>query len=281
MAYSPTIRRRRLSKALLRFRHQAGLRADEVARRLGWPASKVTRIERNEWKRPSVKDVLDLLDLYGVTDQAVREAMARLASEARERGWWEEYKDVLGGALPEFEAEAARLHIFEALLIPGLLQTAAYAAAVFRGGQAVSPELIDRRVQARLARQVILEREDPPALWVIIDEAALRKQVGGPGVMREQLEHLAAMATRPNIDIQVIPDTFGAHAAMSGQFWILEFESPDDPALVYVETATGDLFVEDPYSVERYMLRFNHVRGAALSPELSLEYIADLVKRLE
>lgn len=281
MAYSPTIRRRRLSKALLRFRREAGLRADEVARRLGWQASKVTRIERNEWKRPSVKDVLDLLDLYGVTDPAVREAMARLASEARERGWWEAYRDVLGGALPEFEAEAARLHIFEALLVPGLLQTAAYAAAVFRGGQAVSPELIDRRVQARLARQLILEREDPPALWVIIDEAALRKHVGGPAVMREQLEHLAAMATRPNIDIQVVPDTFGAHASMSGQFWILEFESPDDPALVYVETASGDLFVEDPHLVERYMLRFNHVRGAALSSDLSLEYIADLVKRLE
>jgi transcriptional regulator with XRE-family HTH domain len=281
MTHSPTVRRRRLSIALLQFRQQAGLRADEVARRLGWQASKVTRIERNEWKLPSVGDVLQLLDLYDIQDKVVREAMITLARQARHRGWWEEYKDVLGGAIPEFEAEAARIHTFEALLIPGLLQTSAYAGAIFRGGQAVNPALIEKRVQARLARQQILDKPNPPTLWAIIDEAALTKHVGGPAVMREQLNHVIEMATRPNIHIQVVPDSAGAHASMTGSFEILEYESSDDPTIAYVETTSGDLFLEGIHEVERYMLRFNHVRASALSAEASVEYIADLVEQLK
>ncbi|GII81982.1 transcriptional regulator [Sphaerisporangium rufum] len=278
--HSPTVRRRRLSKALLAFRRQADLRAEEVARRLGWQASKVTRIERNEWKLPSVGDVLDLLDLYDVTDKTVRDAMIALARQARQRGWWEEYRDVLGGALPEFEIEARTIRTFETLLVPGLLQTAAYAGAVFRGGQAIDDELVERRVEARLTRQRIFDSDHPPTLWAVIDEAALLKHAGGPHTMRAQLEHIIEMARRPKIGVQVLPNAVGAHASMSGPFSILEFTEAD-PTLVYVETTTGDLFVEGDEAVSRYTLRYDHLRASALSAEASEKYLIDLVGQLK
>ncbi|GLW08993.1 transcriptional regulator [Microtetraspora sp. NBRC 13810] len=281
MSYSPTIRRRRLSLALRQFRQKAGLLAEEVARRLEWTPSKVTRIERNEWKLPSVRDVRDLLDVYGVTDQAKRDAMITLAREARQRGWWEEYKDVLGGSLPEWEAEAAKIHTFEALLIPGLLQTDHYAAAVFRGGQVVSEDMIDRRVEARLTRQQILDRENPPSLWAVIDEAALAKHVGGIDVMRRQIHHIVEMAARPNIAVQVVPNDVGAHAAMANSFTILQFAAPEDPTLVYVETITGDVYLEMPEQVANYTLAYDHVRASALSPDASVAYLGDLAEQLK
>lgn len=276
MSYSPTVRRRRLSAALRQFRTQAGMNAEEVARRLEWAPSKVTRIERNEWRLPSVRDVRDLLDVYGVEDQAQRDAILALTRQARQRGWWEEYKDVLGGAMPGFEAEAAAILTYEALLVPGLLQTPAYAAAVFRGGQVVDDDLVGRRVEARLARQQILERDDPPKLWAVIDEAALVKHVGGVEVMREQIHHIIALASRPNIAVQVLPNAVGAHAAMENAFRILQFSAPEDPTLVHVETITGDLFIEEPDQVSSYTLVYDHVRASALSADASVTYLEDL-----
>lgn len=280
--HSPTVRRRRLSAALRQAREQAGLTADAAAKQIGWPASKVTRIERNEWRRPTVSDVTDLLDVYGVTDDAKRQAMSTLARQARERGWWEEFRDELGGSLVEFETEASQIRTFEALLVPGLLQTADYARAVFIGGQVLDPVTVERRVQARMARQQILERDYPPTLWVVIDEAALVKHVGGPATMREQLRHLATMAARPNIGIQVLPNAVGAHAAMTGPFAILSYPNADDADLVYVETgADGDLYLEGPQEVERYTLRYDHVRASALSADISAAYLVDLARQLK
>jgi transcriptional regulator with XRE-family HTH domain len=283
VTYSPTVRRRRLSAVLRQLRRQSELHADEVARRLEWTPSKVTRIERNEWRLPSVRDVKDLLDVYQVTDETQRDEILKLAREARQRGWWEEYKDVLGGtvSLPEFEAEARKIHSFEALLIPGLLQTAEYAAGVFRGGKAVDNTLIDRRVEARLTRQTVLDREDPPMLWALIDEAALAKHVGGVEVMRRQIYHIAEMAKRPNIAVQVIPNAVGAHAAMENAFSILEFADPIDPTLVYVETVTGDMYLELPEQVHRYTLAYDHARASALSADATVAYLADLASDLK
>lgn len=249
-----------------------------MARELGWQASKVSRIERNEWRLPGVGDVTDLLDVYGVTDPAVRAAMVALARQARQRGWWEEYKDVLGGALPEFEGEATEIRSFETLLIPGLLQTADYAAAVFEGVRVLDPLVVERSVQARLKRQQFLDRPPPPIFWAVIDEAALTKKVGGAATMRAQLQHVLAMARRPTIGIQILPDSVGAHASMSGPFTLLEYE--DDPALVYVETPTGDLFVEGMEQVSRYTVRYDHLRASALSVIDSERYLADLVEQL-
>ncbi|MEV8638807.1 helix-turn-helix transcriptional regulator [Streptosporangium sp. NPDC051023] len=282
-SHSPTVRRRRLSAALRKAREQAGMTADTAAKQLRWPASKVTRIERNEWRRPTVSDVTDLLDVYGVTDEAMRQAMVTLARQARERGWWEgELRAELGGSLVEFETEASRIRTFEALLVPGLLQTADYARAVFRGGMVIDGETIERRVHARLARQRILERDQPPNLWAVIDEAALAKHVGGVAAMREQIHHLITMAARPNIGIQVLPNAVGAHASMTGSFTILSYPAPDDPELVYIETGTnGDLYLEGAEEVERYTLKYDHVRASALSADASVAYLADLAQQLK
>lgn len=283
MTYSPTIRRRRLSNALFQFRQEAGLDSKEVARRLGWQPSKVTRIERNEWKLPGVSDVMDLLDCYEIRDEAKRQAMITLARESRRRGWWEEeYKDILGGGLVGFEWEAAEIQTFEALLVPGLLQTAEYAAAVMRGGQVVPEEDIQRRVEARLARQRILDRSDPPTFWAVIDEAALRKHIGGVTAMRGQLAHLRQVAERPNVGIQVLPDAVGAHASLNGSFTILDYSAAEDPSLIYVEIgAVGDLFLEKQEDVTLYRRKFGYLRASALSADASVSYIEDLVKQLK
>ncbi|MDH2424700.1 helix-turn-helix transcriptional regulator [Sphaerisporangium sp. TRM90804] len=281
MSNSPTVKRRRLSAELRALRVDAKLTAEQAAHQLEWAPSKVTRIERNEWKRPDVRDIRDLLDLYGVTDEARREELLALARDSRQRGWWVDYQDVLSpGSVAEFEATAAQIHMFEALLIPGLLQTADYAAAVFRGGQVLDQAVIDRHVAARLARQEILEREDPPHLWAVIDEAALRKQVGGVEVMRHQLEHIVAMCSRPNIAIQVVPDAAGAHAAMAGPFVIYEYASTEDATLVYLETGTGDVFLEKPQEVIRYNVKFDHVCALALSEEASVSHLRQLANDL-
>ena len=280
MTYSPTVRRRRLSAGLRRFRDDAGLTVEQAARSLGWAASKVSRIERNEWKLPSGDDVRDLLALYNVTDPDVVQAMVALAREARRRGWWEEYKDVLGGSLPEFEAEASQIHTYQVLHVPGLLQTPEYAAAIFRGGQVVEDALVQRRVVARMERQRILERPNPPLLWVVIDEAALTKHIGGVQTMCDQLRHLRDMAERPNITIQVLPDTAGAHAGMGGPFTILAYDSPEDPPLVYIEVgAPGDLYLEGAEEVVGYWQRCNLVRASAYSADKSATYLEKLIKQ--
>lgn len=281
--YSPTVRRRRLSAALRRAREDAGITADAAAKQLGWPASKVTRIERNEWRRPTVSDVTDLLDVYGVTDGAVRQAMTMLARQARERGWWEgELKAELGGSLVEFETEASQIRMFQALLIPGLLQTAAYARAVFKGGMVLDGDVIDRHVQARLARQQVLKRDNPPIVWAVIDEAALVKHVGGPAVMRDQLHHLIEVAAHPNVGIQVLPNAVGAHASMTGPFTILSYATPDDPELVYIETgAKGDLYIESPEEVKHYTVKYDHLRASAISADASVAYLTDMIKQIK
>ncbi len=281
---SPTVRRRRLSLALKAFRVDADLKSEEVAKRLGWPTSKVTRIERNEWRRPGVGDVMDLLDLYEITDQAKRDALITLAREAGQRGWWEQFDEgVLPGALAGFEAEASEIQLVEGLLVPGLMQTRDYAAAVFAGGQVLDPAVIEQGVQARMSRQKILDRDDPPTVWAVIDEAALRKHVGGVAVMRHQISHLIALAKRPNIGIQVIPDAVGAHASLLGGFAILNYAQPsEDPSLVYVEIGgAGDLYMEKPEQVKRYRVKYDHVHGAALSASDSVPYMRELIKQLE
>ncbi|GII86046.1 transcriptional regulator [Sphaerisporangium siamense] len=271
---SPTVKRRRLSHVLRQLRQSADLTATEAAKRLEWDPSKVARMERNQWKLPNVHDIRLLLDLYGVTDGRQREVLITLARESRQRGWWANYEDVFRSSLPDFEAGASVIRTYEALLIPGLLQTAAYAAAIWRAGQVLdehTDHVIERHVQARLARQQVLTRESPPQLLTVIDEAALIKVVGGPTVMREQLHHLIRMAASANVTIQVLPNSSGAHAAMTGGFAIMDFSSPaDDPSLVYMETATENLWLETPEKHQQYALIFSRVQASALSPEESV-----------
>ncbi|MFC4592121.1 helix-turn-helix domain-containing protein [Sphaerisporangium corydalis] len=273
---SPTVKRRQLSATLRQLRERSGLTSTEAAKRLEWTASKLTRIERNEWKLPNVHDIRLLLDIYGVTDQRQREALITLARESRRRGWWADYKDVFRSNLPAFEAGASVIRTYEAVLVPGLLQIPEYTAAVFRGSQVLDDAVVGRHVEARRARQQILDREDPPSLMALIDEAALLKLIGGKSVMRDQLAHLITMAVRPNITIQVVPNTVGAHSAVTaGPFVILDF--PGDPSLVYMATATDSLWLEQPEEYQRYSLIFNHVSTSALSPEESAAYMTTLM----
>lgn len=281
MTGSPTVKRRRLSAELIRLREQAGLTHDEVAKRLEWSRGRLTHMEQNKWVLPDIGNIRLLLEVYGVTDAAVREAILDLARQSRERGWWSKYKDVFGGSLPGFEAEATQIRTVELVTIPGLLQTADYATAIFQAGQVLDQTAVQRRVEARLARQAILDRATPPQIWAVIDEASLRKMVGGPAVMAGQLSHLADMATRSNIAVQVLLDSTGAHAAMGSGFVILDFAGELDPSIVYLETPTDNLFLERPEEVQAYTLTFNRVVAAALTVEESVRYVASMVDRLQ
>ncbi|MEU9890382.1 helix-turn-helix transcriptional regulator [Sphaerisporangium sp. NPDC051011] len=267
---SPTVRRRRLSAELARLREQAGLTVEEVTKRLEWSRGRLSHMEQNRWTRPDLGNIRALLDLYGVADIEVREAILNLARQSREKGWWAQYKEIFGGSLPGFEAEATQIRSFELALVPGLLQVPSYARAIFQAGQVLDEASVQRRVEARLTRQQILFRETPPQLWVVIDEAALRKMIGGPEVMAEQIQHLIDWARRPNITIQILPDAVGAHAALQGAFVLLDFASELDPSLVYLETATESLWLEKPDQVQAYTLIYNRIVAAALTVEDSV-----------
>ncbi|KAA9375495.1 helix-turn-helix domain-containing protein [Microbispora cellulosiformans] len=276
---SPTVRRRRLSAELVRLREQAGFSVEEAGRRLEWSRGRLNKMEANKWTRPDLGNIRALLDLYSVTNPVQREAVLTLARQSREKGWWASYQDVWRGSLAGFEAEASLINTYEDLRVPGLLQTEEYATAMFKGGRVLEDAQIRRRVEARMARQSVLHDETPPTLWAVIDEAALSKAVGGSAVMRQQLRHLVDMSAKPNIYIQVLPDSAGAHAAMDGAFTILNFPDRSDPSIVYIETATSDLYLETPEELERYSLIFDLIRSSALSPELSVAHLTTLIEQ--
>ena len=280
---SPTARARRLRYELRRLREEAGLTHSEVAHRLEWSSSKLSRIETGQ-SRVNTGDVADLLSVYGVSDEISREALIQLAREARRRGWWTRYTDVLGsGTYVGLEAEASSIRTFESQFVPGLLQTEDYARAVISGGQVrPDPEAVERRVAARMARKELFTRPEPPELWAVLDESVILRPVGGPAVMRDQLRHLIEASTRPNatVTLQILPLSAGAHPGMSGPFVILGFQNPKDPPMVHLETATDGLYLEEPPDIERYTLRFSHLVARALGPNESRDMIAGLAERM-
>ncbi|MGW9348022.1 helix-turn-helix domain-containing protein [Nocardiopsis flavescens] len=274
--YSPTIRRRRLGFELRRLREEHGLTLDEAGKRSGVPRATIGKIETAEARRTRGRDLDALADLYAV-DPATREALHQLSRQSKEKGWWSRYKDIFSDhALPDFEAEASVIRTYEAQVIPGLFQTASYAEDVFKGGRTTDDPGIARRVEARITRQSILSQVGAPHMTAVIDEGALRRIVGSPATMAEQLTHLENLALRHNIDIHVLPFTSGSHLGMTGSFTILDFPEPRDPSLVYVGTAADGLYLEQPGEVERYNLAFGNVQGAALSSTESLRFIATI-----
>ena len=274
--YSPTIRRRRLGFELRRLREEHGYTLDEAAKMSGVPRATIGKIETAEARRTRTRDLDALAGLYKM-DQESREAVQQLSRESKEKGWWSRYKDVFSErALPDFEAEASALRTYEAQVIPGLFQTPDYAEEVFKGGRATDDPGITRQVEARLARQQILSRVKAPRMTAVIDEGALRRRVGTPETMTDQMEHLENLALRHNIDIQVLPFSSGAHLGMAGSFTILEFPEPRDSPIVYVGTPSDDLYLEQPSDIERYNLTFSNVQGAALSATASIQFITDI-----
>lgn len=269
----PTVRRRRLAGELRRLRDSAQLTIEEVADKLECSASKISRIETGH-VGVTPRDVRDLLELYGLNGNE-REALVQLAREARTRGWWHAYNEVFTGAFVGLEADASSLRAYQALLVPGLLQTERYAHTVIRAMRPDAEETdVSRRVAARRERQRLLTDPAPPDYWAVIDEAVLHRQVGGAEVMVEQLARLVEMAALPHVTIQVVPFHTGAHPGMEGPFLILSFPEQADPDVVYVESTTSGLYLEMPADVHRYALLFDHLRATALKPDDSVELIA-------
>lgn len=278
---SPSLRLRRLAAELRRARESADYTVTRTAKELGWSPPKVSKMETTETKRINAADLDKLLDLYKITDQETRTAMQALARDARERGWWAKYKGLFGDrALADFEAEASSIRTFEALCIPGLLQTPEYAEALFEGGRYTSAAEIRNRVEYRMARREILTRFSPARLRAVLDEAALRRLIGGPEVMRGQLDHLLHMAQMPNIDVQIVPFGAGSHAGLTSPFMILDFPEPLDTPIVWIGTLAGSVFLEQEEEIGRYTVTFGDLQGSALSTKQSAEFIKDVAASL-
>lgn len=273
----PTVRRRRLASELRRLREAADLTIDDVSEKLECSASKISRIETGH-VGVTPRDVRDMLQLYGLGGDD-REALVQLSREARTRGWWHAYSEVFTGAFVGLEADASSLRAFQALLVPGLLQTERYAHAVIRAMRPDADEQeVARRVTARMQRQQLLAELTPPEYWAVIDEAVLHRAVGGADVMAEQFDRLLQAAALPHVTIQVVPFGAGAHPGMEGPFLILGFPEQADPDVVYVDSTTGGAYLEMPDDVRRYALMFDHLRAAALKPDDSTDLIAAIVR---
>lgn len=273
---SPTVRRRRLGAELRQRREKAGLSLEIVAERLECSQSKVSRIETGHTS-VTVRDVRDMLTIYEATESEIEE-LSELARDARQKAWWHPYTQVLSSAYVGLEAEARQVRTYEQLVVPGLLQTEAYARAMIQTLPERPAEEVSDRIRVRMQRQSLLDREDDFSLWVVLDEAALSRPVGGDEVMREQLRRLVKAAERPNVTIQLLPFEVGAHAGMDGTFAILDFDEAWDRSIVFAENATGGLFIDKFDEVQRYLQVFDIVHEAALGSEQTAARIKELVE---
>ncbi|MFF1871679.1 helix-turn-helix transcriptional regulator [Streptomyces sp. CB03911] len=276
---NPTVRRRRLGAELRRLRETLGMTAEEVAGRLMVSQSKISRLE-NGRRSISQRDVRDLCDVYHVDDERIRAGLMEMARESRQRGWWHEFSDIPYSVYIGLEAEASSIRAYESSFVPGLLQTQAYAEAVVLGTQPdTDATAVSRRVEVRLKRQSRIYGENQlGSLWAVIDEAVLRREVGGSEVMYRQLNQLLDLSARSNINLQVIPFSHGAHPGMTGTFSLMEFPESADSTVVYFEGVTSDLYLEKDADVRRYTGLYDHLRAAALSVAESRSLIAKIAE---
>jgi transcriptional regulator with XRE-family HTH domain len=276
---SPTVRQRRLARELRQLRDHTGLTIEQVAEKLALSASTISRMETAQ-VRVRVLELQALLDVYGVTGTH-REELLQIARERRQRPWWQEYRELPNLPLAAREADAASILQYSALLMPGLLQTKAYAGAVL-GAIRLDAKAgdIERRLELRMDRQALLTSEDPPEYWAVLDEAVLRRAVGGRTIMHEQLQRLIDATELPNVTLQVLAFESGAHAGMDGEFTILRYLDPDDPDVVYIENTGGDMYVEKTDVTRRYNVIFDHLRATARNPGDSIRTLRDLQSEL-
>ncbi len=272
---SPTVRRRELGALLRTLRADRGLSAEEVTERLLFSPTKLSRIETGH-SGASQRDVRDLCELYGVTEPAERARLMNLAREGKQRGWWQDF-DLPYATFVGLEAEAASISVYQSGAVPGLLQTEDYARAMLQAQvPPFAPQELRQRIDARLTRQALLTGRDRPEYHAIVDEAVLHRQVGGPAVMRAQLQRISQSAQLPGVTLQVIPSEAAAHPAMESIFTILEFPTPLVSDIVYVEGLVGNIYLERPAELERYRLVFSHLRTIALTPADSNELIVKI-----
>ena len=283
MTMGPTVRRRRLGSELRRLREDHSIKLEEVAERLGVAASTLSRIETGKAPTKSVY-LTAMLEMYGVSDPAQRQVLVDMAREGHRKGWWSVYDDVLPtgfGIYVGLEAEAAGLRSFEGEVVQGLFQTPDYARAILREVQVRdTDEQVERLVDLRMKRQEVLDRNPPLDVWMILDEAVVRRTIGGPEVMRDQLARLVEASKKPNVTLQVLPFSSGSHAGLRGPFSILEFPERADPDVAYVESVAGIIYLEKEREVRTAAEAFDRLRAAALSPGQSTDLIFDAAKDL-
>ena len=278
MAGSPTARRRRLSIELKQLREKSALTCAQVGEALDWSGSKVNRMETGSGRiQPS--DIDALCRFYGTTDE-LREFLKALARQAKTRGWWQ----VHGAGVPEWfniyiglEQDAATFRQYQCELLPGLMQTTAYAGELHKSGGHMSADDIDRAVHVRMERQAMLSRPDAPDAWFVVNEGAVRNVIGDRALMREQLERVLESAELPSVTLQVLPFDSGTYPA-TGSFTMLGFPDPEDPDLVYRDGITDAVYLEGEHHVREYMRAFDGLRAAALSPQRSTQLIKSVLK---
>ncbi|MET7616000.1 helix-turn-helix transcriptional regulator [Streptomyces sp. NPDC005408] len=276
---NPTVRRRRLGQELRRLRELKGMTAEEVAERLLVSQSKISRLE-NGRRSISQRDVRDLCGVYEVEDHRIVDSLMQMAKDSRQQGWWHAFGDIPYSVYIGLETDAASLRVYEPQVVPGLLQTRQYAEALIAGALPESGTTdVEKRVSVRLRRQErINDGEHPLRLWVVVDEAALRRLVGDKTLMREQLEHLVELSQLPHVTVQVLPFEMGAHPGINGQYAILEFPDASDSSVVYIEGVTSDLYLEKANDVQKYSVMYEHLRAQALNVDQTRQFIADIAK---
>lgn len=279
--YQPTALRIALGAQLRRLREASQITTDEAGQAIRATHSKISRLERGR-SGAKQRDVADLLSLYGVTDETEREGLLTLARQANTPGWWQQYNDILPKWFELYvglEKAASIIRTYEVQFVHGLLQTQDYARAVILIANAhARVEEIDRRVSLRMKRQQLLTQPDAPELWAVLDEASLRRPLGGRTVMRAQLEHLLQITDLPNVTLQVVPFDAGPHAAAGGPFTILRFPEPDLPDLVYLEQLNSALYLDQPDAVIDYVAVMDQLCVQAETGTASKDLLRALLK---
>ncbi len=265
---------------LRKLRQAAGMTIEVVADGMDCSTSKISRIETGH-TGVTPRDVRRMAVLYGLgSDQT--EDLVRVAKDARQKGWWHLYGEVLTSAYVGLEQAAGSIRAYEAQVISGLFQTEPYARAMIRAARHdITPAELDRRLHVRMTRQSLIRRNDPSLyLWVVLDEAVFRRPIGGRDVMSEQLDHLLAISELANVALQVLPFEAGAHAGMDGSFLILGYPESTALDVVFAQNAAGGLFLEKPDEITRYGFIFDHLRAKALGPEESRAFVSRVAKEL-
>ncbi|OKI02542.1 transcriptional regulator [Streptomyces sp. CB02923] len=280
----PTVLRIVLGTQLRRLREAAGVTREAAGDAIRGSHAKISRLELGRVGCKE-RDVADLLSLYQVTDEALRAEFLAMARGTSTPGWWHQYNDVLPGwfeTLIGLEEAASVIRTYEVQFVPGLLQTAEYARGVCRlGNPQASGKEIERRVELRLQRQALLTAPGAPRLWAVLDEASLRRPLGGPAVMAAQLRHLLDMARLPNVTVQIAPFLLGGHAAAGGPITILRFLEPDLPDIVYLEQLTSALYLDKRDDVDRYLAVMDRLSAQAESPRNTQAILEELVRAAE
>ena len=279
----PTVQRLLVGARLRRLRTDMELSREEAAEAIRASEWKIHRLENGQVGFKE-RDLVDLLDRYGVTDPDEIEELLAMAREANTPGWWQHYGDVLPQwfrTYVDLESAASLIRTYEGQYVPGLLQTDDYMRAVVQGALLdETAEDMGRRVRLRMARQTVLTREHPPRLWAVVDEAALRRPVGGPGVMKGQVQRLLDAAELPNVTLQILPLDTGAHPAMVGSFSVLRFPDQELPDVVYLEHLTGATYLSKPEDVGQYLHVMETICVRAAAPDRSRELLGRLLDEL-